>query len=98
MASDPNNFTYPNYSSAEHAASRLKLISDTVDDAAAATLLSKVWRVNKNAAKLAWQHQIEDTARRGTEELRHRVEVEADRAAALEKTWMEAEEEALKKN
>ena len=73
------------------------MISDTVDDAAAATLLSKVWRVNNNATKLVWQCQIEDTVRRVTEELRCRAEVEADRAVALEKAWMEAEE-ALKKN
>jgi len=98
MALDPNNFTCPDYSSAEHATSRPELISDMVDDAAAAMLLSKVWRVNNNAAKLAWQCLIEDTARRATEELRCRVEVEADRAATLEKTQMEAEEEALKKN
>jgi len=98
MASDPGDLVCPNYTSAEHATLRLELISDTVDDAAAAALLSRVWKVNNNAAKLTWQRQIKDVARQATDELRLRAEIEADRIAALKKAQAEDEEEALKKN
>ena len=88
----------PDYTSPDFAAARFDFTTATVSDAQSAELLARVWKRTNDAQKVAWQHDIDEAARRAAEDLRLRAEDEDRRKPEAEAERLEAESEAVKKN
>jgi hypothetical protein len=98
LAEDPNLAIRPDFTSELHQAAREQLLNDLVDEAQAAHILSTLWNISNNAAKIQWEERLAAEARM-TEEVHQRAaEEELERRLAEEEEQSAILLEERKKN
>ncbi|KAG1725437.1 hypothetical protein EDB19DRAFT_1897770 [Suillus lakei] len=84
MLDNANEAVLPDFRTGEYRAERARLLTNSIaDEALAAQLLAVLWTMSNNAAKDAWEEQVEQAAR-DAEQAQHLADQEEQEAACKE--------------